>query len=57
VEVEGEWNIGDFIFEDIRPELDLNKEYVDVDELEKEQEELDDILNDDLDEWRNVKHG
>jgi len=44
-------------FEDDRPELDLLKEFVDEEELNKEHAELDDILNDDLDEWRNVKHG
>jgi len=46
-------------FEDDRPELDLLKEFVDEEELNKEHAELDDILNDDLDEWRKrqVKHG
>jgi hypothetical protein len=39
-----------------KPQWDLNKPLLDVDQLLQEQKEMDEIMNDDLSEFR-VKHG
>jgi hypothetical protein len=48
-----EENVG---FEDLRPELDLNLPYVDMDALIEDEKANEAVINDDLQEFR-VKHG
>ena len=46
------------IFEDEKlPDMDLNKPWMDIKEMLRDQEETDAIINDDLTEFRRVRHG